>query len=226
MSTKLIISGSTGKMGMSLISSLNRFNNFNLVYSASSSNDAIPEADIIIDFSEPSFSLKILGQAVQKKIPMLIGTTGFSKEEFDLIKESSRKIPILFAPNTSLGIFSLKKMIFEALPFINSDTEITISETHHKDKKDSPSGTALEISSLLKKDLSLTNSINIQSFREDDSSGQHTIKLKNKFEEITLTHQSFDRRVYSDGAYLAAKWLLSRDPGLYQISDIYLSKNT
>ena len=119
MKHKLIISGATGKMGLRLKECLNEFLDFELIYSASSKELEIPNASMIIDFSESSFSIEILKQAVEKRIPMLIGTTGFNNEQKEEIESSSNHIPILLAPNTSLGIHSLKKMIKEAMPFIS-----------------------------------------------------------------------------------------------------------
>mgnify|MGYP001166521105 FL=1 len=224
MKHKLIISGATGKMGLSLKECLNEFLDFELVYSASSKELEIPNASMIIDFSESSFSIEILKQAVEKRIPMLIGTTGFNNEQKEEIESSSNYIPILLAPNTSLGIYSLKRMIKELLPFISETTIISIEETHHKNKKDSPSGTALDLENFIQEEFSLTNNISIKSNRIEDLSGSHSLSFINNNEEIQISHKSLNRKVYSEGAFIAARWLLGQGPGLYEISDIYLSK--
>ncbi len=224
MKHKLIISGGTGKMGLSLKECLNEFLDFELVYSASSKELEIPNASMIIDFSESSFSIEILKQAVEKGIPMLIGTTGFNNEQKEEIERSSNHIPILLAPNTSLGVYSLKRMIKELLPFISETTIISIEETHHKNKKDSPSGTALDLENFIQEEFSLTSNISIKSNRIEGHSGSHFLSFKNNNEEIQISHKSLNRKVYSEGAFIAARWLLGQGPGLYEISDIYLSK--
>ena len=223
MKNKLIISGATGRMGLSLKASLKNYKDFELVYSASSENIDIPEASLIIDFSESTFSIEILKKAVEKTIPMLIGTTGFDDLQKKIIKESSNHIPILLAPNTSLGIHSLKKMIKEAMPFVSESTIVSIEESHHKNKKDAPSGTAIDLEEFIRKNLNLSKQIGIKSIRKDDLSGSHSITFKNSNEVIQIEHKSLDRETYSEGAFIAARWLLDQKPGLFDISDIYLS---
>ena len=197
MKNKLIISGATGRMGLSLKASLKNYKDFELVYSASSENIDIPEASLIIDFSESTFSIEILKKAVEKTIPMLIGTTGFDDLQKKIIKESSNHIPILLAPNTSLGIHSLKKMIKEAMPFVSESTIVSIEESHHKNKKDAPSGTAIDLEEFIRKNLNLSKQIGIKSIRKDDLSGSHSITFKNNNEVIQIEHKSFDRKTYS-----------------------------
>tara|TARA_Y100001970_G_scaffold289617_1_gene420580 strand:- start:2574 stop:3245 length:672 start_codon:yes stop_codon:yes gene_type:complete len=222
MKHQLIISGATGRMGLSLISCMKDFEDFELIYSASSKDTEIPHGSIIIDFSEPDFSIEVLKKAVERGTPMLIGTTGFNDQHILEIKDSSNHIPILFASNTSLGIYSLKRMVKEILPFISESTIISIEETHHKNKKDAPSGTALDLERFLNKKLGLSKKINIKSVRKEDLSGSHSLTFKNNNEEIQITHKSLDRKIYSEGAFIAARWLIDQEPGLYEISDIYL----
>ena len=222
MKHQLIISGATGRMGLSLISCMKDFEDFELIYSASSKDTEIPHGSIIIDFSEPDFSIEVLKKAVERGTPMLIGTTGFNDQHILKIKDSSNHIPILFASNTSLGIYSLKRMVKEILPFISESTIISIEETHHKNKKDAPSGTALDLERFLNKKLGLSKKINIKSVRKEDLSGSHSLTFKNNNEEIQITHKSLDRKIYSEGAFIAARWLIDQEPGLYEISDIYL----
>ena len=222
MKHQLIISGATGRMGLSLISCMKDFKDFEFIYSASSKDTEIPHGSIIIDFSEPDFSIEVLKKAVERGTPMLIGTTGFNDQHILKIKDSSNHIPILFASNTSLGIYSLKRMVKEILPFISESTIISIEETHHKNKKDAPSGTALDLERFLNKKLGLSKKINIKSVRKEDLSGSHSLTFKNSNEEIQITHKSLDRKIYSEGAFIAARWLIDQKPGLYEISDIYL----
>ena len=230
--TTLIISGSTGKMGQSLKATLDKarnsqsFKNLELVFSASSLNSNICEASVIIDFSEASFSIKIVKQAIDKKIPIVIGTTGFDDEQLKIIKDASKQIPLVLAPNTSLGIATLKNMMLSVLDhgFISSSTKIEIIEKHHKAKKDSPSGTSKDIASFLKNELSIDSKIPIESIREEETAGEHIISFTNKYETLKISHKALDRSIYAKGALLAAIWLNSMKdiPGLYLMSDVFL----
>ena len=229
---KLIISGSTGKMGLSLKDTLENkkdhkfFKTLEIVPFESISNPEIYDSSVIIDFSEASFSIEVLEKAVAKKIPMVIGTTGFNEEQHETIKGASKQIPLVLTPNTSLGITTLKNMIYSALNlgFYNNSTKVKIVEKHHKDKKDLPSGTSKDIVKFIKNQTSKDESIPIESIREEDISGEHSVSFINKNEKLTISHKALDRSIYSDGALLAAIWLDSkRDlPDLYQMSDIYL----
>ena len=229
---KLIISGSTGKMGLSLKDTLENkkdhkfFKTLEIVPFESISNPEIYDSSVIIDFSEASFSIEVLEKAVAKKIPMVIGTTGFNEEQHETIQGASKQIPLVLTPNTSLGITTLKNMIYSTLNlgFYNNSTKVKIVEKHHKDKKDLPSGTSKDIVKFIKNQTSKDESIPIESIREEDISGEHSVSFINKNEKLTISHKVLDRSIYSDGALLAAFWLDSkRDlPDLYQMSDIYL----
>lgn len=227
---RLIISGSTGKMGRSLRKTLDKnreglFGDFEIVFSASSSDLKICDASVIIDFSEASFSIEILKQAVEKKIPMVIGTTGFDDNQLKFIKKASKKIPLFLVPNTSLGIAVLKQMIHQAatLGFIESSTKVKILEKHQKEKKDIPSGTSKDIVNFLKEFIFKNLNIQIESIREEDIAGEHSISLINQNEILTISHKVLNRSIYSEGALaLAMKLIEKKKPGLYLMSDIYL----
>ena len=230
-SIKLLVSGSTGKMGQSisetLVQRLNEGHSFykilEIVPFDSIENKEIWESSIILDFSEASFSLKILKQAVTKKIPMIIGTTGFDEEQHETIKEASKQIPLILAPNTSLGITVLKEMLYAVKNHLNNSHKFEIIEKHHKDKKDLPSGTSKDIAKFIENNLH-SEKISIESIREDESAGEHTVSLVSEDEVLTISHKVTNRSVYSEGALLAAVWLngMREFPGLYQMSDIYV----
>ena len=171
-------------------------------------------------------SIEVLEKAVAKKIPMVIGTTGFNEEQHETIQGASKQIPLVLTPNTSLGITTLKNMIYSALNlgFYNNSTKVEIVEKHHKDKKDLPSGTSKDIVKFIKNQTSKDESIPIESIREEDISGEHSVSFINNNEKLTISHKVLDRSIYSDGALLAAIWLDSKRnlPDLYQMSDIYL----
>ena len=229
-SIKLFVSGSTGKMGQSLSDTLVKkqkgddpfYEFLEIVSFDFIENKELWISSVIIDFSEAFFSLKLLKQAVTKKIPMIIGTTGFDEEQHEAIKEVSKQIPLVLAPNTSLGITVLKEMLYAVKNHLDNH-KIEIIEKHHKDKKDLPSGTSKDIAKFIENNLH-SEKISIESIREDESTGEHSVSLLKEHEALTISHKVTNRSVYSEGALLAAVWLDGmRDfPGLYHMSDVYV----
>jgi len=229
-SIKLFVSGATGKMGQSLSDTLVKkqkeddpfYEFLEIVSFDFIENKELWISSVIIDFSEAFFSLKLLKQAVTKKIPMIIGTTGFDEEQHETIKEVSKQLPLVLAPNTSLGITILKEMLYAVKNHLDNH-KIEIIEKHHKDKKDLPSGTSKDIAKFIENNLH-SEKISIESIREDESTGEHSVSLLKEHEALTISHKVTNRSVYSEGALLAAVWLDGmRDfPGLYHMSDVYV----
>ena len=169
---------------------------------------------------------------------MVIGTTGFSKKEEDLIKKYSRKLPILKAGNMSLGINLLMYLTEITAKSLGDKYLSKVFEIHHKHKKDYPSGTALMLGNgiangkgknfyeligkkfLNKKTFPYGNKINFNSIRKGEIIGEHEVKFSSGKEIITLNHEAFDRALYAEGAFAAAKWLKSKKPGLYSMRDV------
>lgn len=174
-------------------------------------------ADVLIDFSSKDSLNNILIAAEKFKKPIIIGTTGFSKDQLKLLKNYSKKIPILYSANFSMGIASLLEML---KPLKNlSSFSIKITETHHKNKKDKPSGTALLLSKTLKKNSS--KKIPIYSFRIKNTTGKHKIIFSNKEESLEITHTAKSKEVFAKGALLCAEFIYKKKPGLYCIKDFF-----
>ena len=169
---------------------------------------------------------------------VVIGTTGFTKKEEDLIKKFSKKIPILKAGNMSLGINLLMYLTEIASSSLGNTFLSKVFEIHHKHKKDHPSGTALMLGKgiaigknknfynlignkyLNKKTFPYGKKINFNSLRKGEVIGEHEVKFSSGKEIITLNHEAFDRALYSEGALSAAKWLMNKKPGLYTMRDL------
>ena len=160
--------------------------------------------------------------AKKKEIPILIGTTGFSEDDFKKIEVASTKIPVLFAPNTSPGIAILKNILNTSKNLFSEDHVFSISETHHIEKKDSPSGTALDLQRVIISIYPEANVV-IESFREGNHPGEHTVSIALDKEIIEFTHRAEDRSIFALGALKGAAWLTERSAGLYSMSDIYSS---
>jgi 4-hydroxy-tetrahydrodipicolinate reductase len=199
---------------------------------------AFKNTDIIIDFTVPNCTLDILKIASKLKKKVVIGTTGFTHKEEALIKKFSKKIPILKAGNMSLGVNLLMYLTEIASKSLNDEYLSKIFEVHHKHKKDFPSGTALMLGKgiadgknknlfnlmgkkfLNKKSFPYGKKINFNSIRKDEIIGEHEVTFSSGKEIIKLNHEAFDRALYSDGALTAAKWLISKKPGLYSMRDL------
>ena len=199
---------------------------------------AFKKADIIIDFTVPKCTFEILKIASKLKKKVVIGTTGFTTKEESLIKKFSKKIPILKAGNMSLGINLLIYLTELASKSLSNNFLSKVCEVHHKYKKDYPSGTALMLGKgiskgknknlynlmgkkfLNKKSFPYGRKINFNSLRKGEVIGEHEVKFSSGKEIITLNHEAFNRDLYSEGALMAAKWLMSKRPGLYSMRNI------
>ena len=202
------------------------------------SKNAFKNANVIIDFTVPKCTLEVLKIASKLKKRVVIGTTGFSKKEEKLIKKYSKKIPILKAGNMSLGINLLMYLTEIASKSLENNFLSKVFEVHHKHKKDHPSGTALMLGKgiavgknkkfykllgkkyLNRKTFPYSKKINFNSIRKGEIVGNHKVLFSSGKETITLNHEAFDRALYSEGAFTAAKWLMSKKPGLYSMRDV------
>ncbi|WP_415321976.1 4-hydroxy-tetrahydrodipicolinate reductase [Candidatus Pelagibacter sp. Uisw_092] len=249
----LAISGCFGRMGQQLIKSSISNKNFRLVTLTENkpikkkiaginlslnTELALKKADVIVDFTVPKSTLEILKIALKLKKKVVIGTTGFTKKEEDLIKNFSKKIPILKAGNMSLGVNLLIYLTEIASKSLNEEYLSKVFEVHHKHKKDYPSGTALMLGKgiakgknknfynligkkfLNKKSFPYGKKINFNSIRKGEIIGEHEITFSSGKEIIKLNHEAFDRSLYSDGALTGAKWLINKKPGLYSMRDL------
>tara|TARA_B100001123_G_scaffold155124_1_gene179686 strand:+ start:1059 stop:1799 length:741 start_codon:yes stop_codon:yes gene_type:complete len=243
---KVAISGSTGRMGIALINAISKDKDFKLiggVAGVSNSNigedlgeiagksvigaalssklSDLPEIDVLIDFSEAKFSLQSVEYAKDHNIALVLGTTGYKEEDLSNIEEASKFTPLLKAPNTSMGIAYLKKIIDLTSDSLSNFDDLQILEKHHKDKKDLPSGTSLDLANFLSERIVREGPVNIESERTGDLVGEHKIILSNDLETIELSHKVLDRSIYAKGALIGAKWLKSKPNGLYTMIDIY-----
>ena len=249
----IAITGCLGRMGQQLIKSVKKNNDFKLVAITENKKmdkkiyglkinrneeQIFKNAQLIIDFTIPKCTFQILKIATKLKKKVVIGTTGFTKKEENLIKKFSKKIPILKAGNMSVGVNLLMYLTEIASKSLNEEYLSKIFEIHHKHKKDYPSGTALMLGKgiadgknknlynligkkyLNKKSFPYAKKINFNSIRKGEVIGEHEVKFSSGKEIITLNHEAFDRALYSDGALTASKWLIRKKPGLYSMRDL------
>lgn len=198
--------------------------------------DITEKPDVIIDFSVPSATFKILKYATYNHIPVVIATTGFTVDEEKIIEEYSKQIPIFKSANMSYDIMILKKLVQWLAPLLK-DTDIEITETHHNRKIDSPSGTAQMLADAINQSLDNSlhceynrhnkrekrdkNEIGMNSIRGGNIVGEHVVQFFGEFETFELKHTSYSRNVFAEGALKSAKWLVNQSNGLYTMEDMF-----
>ena len=249
----LAITGCMGRMGQQLIKISKKNKNFKLVSLTENriiskkimgirpnlnTEDAFKKANIIIDFTVPKCTLEVLRIAAKLKKKVVIGTTGFTKREENIIKKYSRKIPILKAGNMSLGVNLLMYLTEITSKSLDNNFLSKVFEIHHKYKKDHPSGTALMLGKgiavgknkdfyrlmgkkyLNKKSFPYSKKINFNSLRKGSVVGKHEVSFSSGKEIVSLNHESFDRALFAEGALTAARWIVGKKPGLYSMRSV------
>ncbi len=201
-------------------------------------SEVLDKTDVIIDFANNTDA--VLGHtrlATSDKKAMVIGTTGFSEREIEEIRELSKEIPIVLAPNMSIGVNLLFKLVKEAAKVLkDKGFDIEVIEMHHRFKKDAPSGTAVKLVDILKEETGINNvvygregfyengrpddEIAVFSLRGGDVVGEHTVIFAGLGERVELTHKASSRDIFARGAIEAAKWIKGKPAGLYDMQDV------
>ena len=212
----VFVNGLSGKMGKTINRLILDNPDFEIVKTVSNS-------DVVIDFSRPESTMPLVQEVKEHKKPLIIGTTGFTNIELKLIEEASNEIPIMLSYNMSKGIYYFKKNIKQFLKDNLESMKCLISETHHTQKVDAPSGTAIE----LKKFIELNNnkkyitSVDIESKRILDVFGMHEVTFFNDTNHISFKHEALSRKIFADGAISIAKLMTSMSPGMYTTQDFF-----
>ena len=198
----------------------------------------VDEFDVLIDFTHPTVTLKNLAFCRKHNKAMIIGTTGFSVEEKQLLAEAGKDIPIVFAANFSVGVNHCLKLLDTAARVLGDDVDIEITEAHHRHKVDAPSGTAVRmgevIADALGRDLKKVavygregqtgarerETIGFATVRAGDIVGDHTVLFAADGERVEITHKASSRMTFAKGAVRAALWLDGREAGLYDMQDV------
>ena len=250
---KITITGALGRMGKALVQRLSKKKRLKLfsltdvksnkiingIKIQKNNLDAFKKTDVIIDFSSPKASIEILKYAKKFKKKVVIGTTGFTQKQNNLIKNYSKKIAIFKSGNMSLGINLLEYIVNILSKKISGDYHIGISDDHHKNKVDYPSGTALMLANavskgknknlesmkgkffLNKKGSLQKNKVNFFIKRKGNTVGKHSVIFNNKIENIELKHTAFSRELFADGALNAAIWISKKSKGLFNMQDMF-----
>ena len=205
--------------------------------------DAALDADVIIDFTTPLATVALLQRAAEARVAAVIGTTGLGDAEHAAIEKAATEIPIVFSANMSLGVNVMFGLLRQAARALGNEYDIEIVEAHHRQKRDSPSGTALAMARVLTDELQrdmttdlrygrqgdvgarTAQEIGIHAVRGGDIVGDHTVSFCGIGERIELSHRASSRETFARGALRAAEWLRDRDPGLYDMQDVLGLRN-
>ncbi|MCL4457619.1 MAG: 4-hydroxy-tetrahydrodipicolinate reductase [Nitrospirae bacterium] len=262
--TKIIVTGATGRMGNRITALSKDYHELRLVGATERKGHEavgkdighiagigdtgikvtdtiegiIDTCDVIIDFTSINSTLQHVKLASESKKAIVIGTTGFSKEELEPIREVSRDIPIVLAPNMSVGVNLLLKVLHDIARVLGDDYDIEIVEAHHRLKKDAPSGTAMKMAQVIADAVNRNlddaavyarkgvigertkKEIGIQTLRGGDVVGEHTVFFYGLGERVEITHKASSRDTFARGALKAALWISGRKPGLYDMQDV------
>lgn len=219
-----------GRMGKSIASAVTEDDHFQVDQD---------HGDVLVDFSAPDALQASLDRAVAANVPILIGTTGLQPEHHALIGEAAKCVPVIQAPNTSLGINLLRQLVEEATSRLGPDWDIEILEMHHRHKVDAPSGTALLLGQAAAKGRGSTvqalsrfdrigehphareaGTIGYASLRGGSVAGEHVVILATEGERIELGHRADSRRIFARGALAAVHFLFGKPAGLYTMQDV------
>lgn len=257
---KIAVSGASGKMGFEIINLINKTKNLilntaldqkdspyigNIIKNSENKSIQIDfdyssnlDDDVFIDFTRPEASLHYLSFCVKHNVSMVIGTTGFDEFQLNQIKSAANKIPILVAPNMSFGVNATMRLLEYATKIFGNDHDIEIIESHHKDKVDSPSGTAIKMGEIIantlnknKNDIFTFNRMNKEQKRIDGEIGfssvragkiigDHIVLFAGDSEIIKIEHNALNRSTFAYGAIKAAEFIYNKDPGLYKMDDV------
>jgi 4-hydroxy-tetrahydrodipicolinate reductase len=249
----ITITGALGRMGKILIKRISKNRNLKLfsltdlksgkivngIKTQKNNLEAFKKTDVIIDFSKPKASLEVLSYAKKFKKRVVIGTTGFTKKDNNLIKGYAKKIAIFKSGNMSLGINLLEYIVNILSKKIPNNYHIGINDDHHKKKNDYPSGTALMLANAVSKGKNKNlesikgkiflnkkgdlqkNKVNFFITRKGNTIGKHSVIFNNKIENIELKHTAFSRELFADGALNAAIWISKKNKGLFSMQDMF-----
>lgn len=230
---EIIIHG-TGTMGRLIKETAE--NNENIRIAGFTDELATETGDVIIDFSHYSRLNSLLDYSKEKRIPLVIATTGYSNEILKKIKEAAREIPVLLSSNMSLGVSLLNDILERIVPVLYGNYDIEVIEKHHNKKVDSPSGTAKTLIETIKKSCSETmreqygregnrkrekNEIGIHSLRGGTIIGEHSVLFCGEDEVIEIKHTAMSKKIFAVGALKAAEFLIGKEAGIYTMKNIF-----
>ncbi|CAC9496071.1 4-hydroxy-tetrahydrodipicolinate reductase (EC [uncultured Gammaproteobacteria bacterium] len=238
---KIAVTGAFGRMGQTIIKAIEQTDGMALGVKLDKGDDlnaVLDQFEVLIDFTRPEATLDYLAICLSENKAMVIGTTGFDDAGLAAINSAAKKMPVVFAPNMSVGVNLSLKLLDMAARVIGDDSDIEIVEVHHRYKVDAPSGTALKmgevVANALGRDLSKCGvygregieeprnkeTIGFSTIRGGDVVGEHTVSFFMEGERVEITHKASSRMTFANGAVRAANWLKGEPAGLYSMKDV------
>ena len=221
--TRILLVGGNGRLGKEiskLIKSDARLNLADVCNRGDAVEAKMKEVDVAIDVSHPDVTNDLCSTAVKITVPLVIGTTGHSPEQRKAIENAARSVPIILASNFSIGVNALFALTRAAGRILGPEFHPKVSETHHQMKKDAPSGTAKTIAQILRRERDDGAEIPIESIREGEVVGEHTVNFAGPNEQIELKHRAESREIFARGALRAAVWIVGKPARLYSMEDV------
>lgn len=238
---KILVTGCKGRMGQAVIRATEANHETEVgatVDVGDSLEEALAQADVVIDFTSHHFSTELVNACVAQKKPFVMGTTGHTTEELATIRAAAESLPVVLAPNFSIGVNTLFWLTRKATEILGPDFDLEVVEMHHRMKTDSPSGTARRLVEILTEVRELDydkdtrhgrkgdvgartkSEIGVHALRGGDVVGDHTVVYANVGERVELTHKASSRDTFATGAVRAAAWLQGQAPGIYDMQDV------
>jgi 4-hydroxy-tetrahydrodipicolinate reductase len=220
---RVLLVGGAGRMGKTIVDLAKDDPNIEIVAQCDIGDaigSAMKKSEVVIDFSHPDAIDELCRAALHDQRPLVIGTTGHSAEQRAEIERATKAVPVVFASNFSAGVNTLFALARNAAETLGSEFHVEIIETHHQTKKDSPSGTAKTLATILRKARNANDEISIRSIREGDVVGEHTVIFIGPGERLEMTHRAASREIFARGALRAARWIIGKPAGLYNMQDV------
>lgn len=218
---RVCLIGAKGRMGRTILELARNDAKIEIVAQSDlgdSIDEAFKDCEVAIDFSNASSIEEVCRAALKSRKALVIGTTGHSADQRQLIENTAKLLPIVFASNFSVGVNALFALTRRAAEILGSEFKPQIVETHHTKKKDAPSGTAKTLGEILREQLN--TEIPIESIRAGDVVGEHTVMFVGPSERLELTHHAGSREIFASGALRAAQWVVGQSAGLYSMQDV------
>jgi 4-hydroxy-tetrahydrodipicolinate reductase len=224
---RVLLVGAAGRMGKAIVDLARNDPDIDIVAQCDRGDalePALQKCDVVLDFSQADAIEGICRTALQhrprKLSGLVIGTTGHSSGQRRVIEETGKSLPIVFASNFSVGVNALFSLTRKAAEILGPEFDLEIVETHHRMKKDAPSGTARTLAEILRTARKLDGQVPIQSIREGKVVGDHTVSFGGPGERLELTHRASSREIFARGALRAAQWIIGKPAGVYSMQDV------
>ncbi len=237
MPIRVIVVGAGGRMGGEVVRLLSQQKDITLVagveavghpllgtpigsgFVVADLKDVLSQTDVVVDFSAPGAAIENVRVCADGGKPFITGVTGFSDIQIQELKNAGKQVPVVYAPNFSVGIAVLNKLVSEAVELLGENYEIHIIETHHKKKRDAPSGTAKMLIATIKAKMK-EKQIGVSSIRTGDVVGEHIVIFGGPGERVELIHKAESRVAFAAGVITAIRFIVNRPPGFYSMADI------